>query len=168
MQAAEARGRPSITTEVEVRMRLTPRFAALLAIGAAIAVPVVGCGGSSNDNGSSDTSEATQASTTGGGAAATGPGGSVNLTATDFKFDPSDPTVKSGQVTFNEKNDGQVTHSLEIEDVTPGHDQELEGDVSPGSSGKLTVNLAPGKYEFYCPIDNHKQMGMEGEITVTK
>jgi uncharacterized cupredoxin-like copper-binding protein len=64
------------------------------------------------------------------------------------------------------KNDGQVTHSLEIEDVTPGHDQELEGDVSPGSSGTLTANLAPGKYEFYCPVANHKEMGMEGEITV--
>jgi uncharacterized cupredoxin-like copper-binding protein len=145
-------------------MRLTGRFAALLAIGAAIAVPVVGCGGSSNDNSTSNA--ATQGSTNGTAAQATGPGGTVNLTATDFKFDPSDTTVKSGQVTLNEKNDGQVTHSLEIEDVTPGHDQELEGDVSPGSSGKLTVNLAPGKYEFYCPIDNHKEMGMEGELTV--
>jgi uncharacterized cupredoxin-like copper-binding protein len=146
-------------------MRLTGRFAALLAIGAAFAVPMVGCGGG-NDN-SSDTreaGEATQASTT-GGAAATGPGGTVDLTATDFKFDPSDPTVKSGEVTFTEKNDGQVTHSLEIEDVN-GSDQELEGDVSPGSSGTLKVNLPPGKYEFYCPVDNHKEMGMEGEITV--
>ena len=43
---------------------------------------------------------------------------------------------------------------------------ELEGDVSPGQTGNLTVDLKPGKYEFYCPIDNHKQMGMEGEITV--
>jgi uncharacterized cupredoxin-like copper-binding protein len=145
-------------------MRLTGRFAALLAIGAAIAVPIVGCGGSSNDNSTSNA--ATPASTTGG--AATGPGGSVNLSATDYKFDPSDPSVKAGQVTFNEQNNGQVTHSLEIEDVTPGHDQELEGDVSPGQSGKLTVNLAPGKYEFYCPVDNHKEMGMEGDITVTK
>ncbi len=145
-------------------MRLTPRFAALLAIGAAVAVPIVGCGGSSNDNSTSNASA--QASTTGSAATATGPGGAVDLTATDFKFDPSDSTVKSGQVTFNEKNDGQVTHSLEIEDVTPGHDQELEGNVSPGQNGTLTVNLEPGKYEFYCPIDNHRQMGMEGEITV--
>jgi uncharacterized cupredoxin-like copper-binding protein len=143
-------------------MRLNRRFAALLAIGAAVAVPVVGCGGSSNDNSTSNA--ATQASTT-GGAAATGAGGAVNLTATDFKFDPSDPTVSSGEVTFTEKNDGQVTHSLEIEDVN-GQDQELEGDVSPGQSGTLKVNLPPGKYEFYCPVDNHKQMGMEGEITV--
>jgi uncharacterized cupredoxin-like copper-binding protein len=144
-------------------MRLNRRFAALFAIGAAVAVPIVGCGGSSNDNSTSNA--ATQASTT-GGAAVTGAGGSVNLTATDFKFNPSDPTVSSGRVTFNEKNDGQVTHSLEIEDVTPGHDEELEGDVSPGQSGTLTADLKPGKYEFYCPVGNHKQMGMEGEITV--
>jgi uncharacterized cupredoxin-like copper-binding protein len=142
-------------------MLSTRRLVALFAIGAAVAVPMVGCGGSSNDNSTSN--GATQASTSGG---ATGAGGSVDLTATDFKFDPSDPSVKSGNVTFNLKNDGQVTHSLEIEDVTPGQDKELEGNVSSGSSGNLTVNLKPGKYEFYCPIDNHRQMGMEGEITV--
>jgi uncharacterized cupredoxin-like copper-binding protein len=144
-------------------MHVNRRLVALLAIGAAVAIPMVGCGGSSNDNSTSNA--ATQASTT-GGAAATGAGGTVNLTATDFKFNPSDPTVSSGDVTFKEKNDGQVTHSLEIEDVTPGHDQELEGDVSPGQSGTLKANLAPGKYEFYCPVGNHKEMGMEGEITV--
>jgi uncharacterized cupredoxin-like copper-binding protein len=143
-------------------MRSNRRFAALLAIGAAFAVPVVGCGGSSDDNSTSNA--ATQVSTT-GGAAATGAGGTVNLAATDFKFNPSDPSVSSGQVTFNLKNDGQTTHSLEIEDVN-GHDQELEGDVSPGQSGTLKVNLPPGNYEFYCPVDDHKQMGMEGEITV--
>jgi uncharacterized cupredoxin-like copper-binding protein len=87
------------------------------------------------------------------------------MTATDFKFSPSDPTVKSGNVSFNLKNDGQVTHSLEIENVN-GQDKELEGTVSPGQSGTLTVDLKPGKYEFYCPVDGHKQMGMTGEITV--
>ena len=141
-------------------MLSTRRFAALFAIGAAVAVPMVGCGGSSDDNSTSNA--ATPASTSGG---ASGAGGSVDLTATDFKFNPSDPTVKSGEVTFNLKNDGQVTHSLEIEDVN-GKDVELEGDVSPGSSGTLKANLAPGTYEFYCPVDNHKEMGMTGEITV--
>jgi uncharacterized cupredoxin-like copper-binding protein len=141
-------------------MLSTRRFAALFAIGAAVAVPMVGCGSSSDDNSTSDA--ATQASTSGGAA---GAGGTVDLTATEFKFDPSEPTVKSGNVSFNLKNDGQVTHSLEIEDVN-GEDKELEGSVSPGSNGTLTVNLAPGKYEFYCPIDSHKQMGMTGEITV--
>ena len=140
----------------------TRRFAALFAIGAAVAVPMVGCGGSSDDD-SSSSNAATPASTTGGGAS--GAGGTVDLTATDFKFDPSDPTAKSGEVTFNLKNDGQTTHSLEIEDVN-GEDVELEGDVSPGSSGTVKADLKPGTYEFYCPVDNHKEMGMTGEITV--
>ena len=144
-------------------MRVNRRFAALLAIGAAVAVPMVGCGSSSNDNSTSNA--ATQASTT-GGAAATGAGGTVNLTATDFKFNPSDPTVSSGDVSFNLKNDGQVTHSLEIENVN-GQDKELEGTVSPGQSGTLKLNLPAGKYEFYCPVDSHKQQGMEGSLTVT-
>jgi uncharacterized cupredoxin-like copper-binding protein len=142
-------------------MLSTRRFAALFVIGAAVAVPMVGCGSSSDDN--STTNAATPAATTGGGASSAS--GTVDLTATDFKFDPSEPSVKSGNVTFNLKNDGQTTHSLEIEDVN-GQDQELEGDVSPGSNGTLAVNLKPGKYEFYCPIDNHRDMGMTGEITV--
>jgi uncharacterized cupredoxin-like copper-binding protein len=143
-------------------MRLNRRFAALLAIGAAVAVPMVGCGSGSNNNSTSNA--ATPASTT-GGAAASGPGGTVNLTATDFKFNPTDPTVSSGNVSFNLKNDGQVTHSLEIENVN-GQDKKLATQVSAGQSGTLKVNLPPGKYEFYCPVDSHKQMGMTGEITV--
>ena len=143
------------------------RLAALLALGAAITVPIAGCGGSSNDNSTSN--EASNAATTGTAAAATGPGGTVDLSATDYKFTPSDPSVKSGQVTFKETNNSQTAHSLEIEDVTPGNDQRLNGEngeVAPGQSGTLTVNLKPGKYEFYCPVLNHKALGMEGEITV--
>ena len=145
-------------------MRFKRRFAALFVVAAAIAVPVAGCGGGDDDNSTSaDTGGATPATTTGG--AGGGAGQTVDMTAADFKFDPSDPSVKSGNVTFNLKNQGQQPHSLEIEDVN-GQDQEIEGDVAPGQSGTLTVNLPPGKYEFYCPVENHKEMGMEGDITV--
>jgi uncharacterized cupredoxin-like copper-binding protein len=144
----------------------TRRFTAMLAIGAAVAVPVAGCGGGDDNSSSGDTSEAGGASTSGGGAAAaTGAGGAVDLRATDYKFTPSDPTVKSGDVTFTVKNDGQTNHSLEIEDVN-GEDQEIEDEISPGQSGSLKVNLKPGTYEFYCPVDGHKELGMKGEITV--
>jgi uncharacterized cupredoxin-like copper-binding protein len=142
-------------------MLSTRRFAALFAVGAAVAVPMVGCGGSSDDNSTSNAATPATTTASGGGGAS----GSVDLTATDFKFDPSEPTVKAGNVTFNLKNDGQTTHSLEIEDVN-GEDVEIEGEVSPGSSGTLTADLKPGTYEFYCPVDSHKEMGMTGEITV--
>jgi uncharacterized cupredoxin-like copper-binding protein len=143
-------------------MRFNRRFAALFVIAVAVAVPIAGCGGGDDNSTSAETAGSTQASTADGAA---GGGQTVDMTAADFKFDPSDPTVKSGDVTFNLTNDAQETHSLEIEDVN-GQDQEIEGDVSPGQSGTLKVNLPPGKYEFYCPVGNHKEMGMEGEITV--
>ena len=147
-------------------MRFKRHFATLFVIGAAAAIPLAGCGGGGDDNNTSaDTSggSATEASTTGGGGG--GAAQTVDMTAVDYKFDPSDPAVKSGEVTLDLTNNGQQPHSLEIEDVN-GQDQELEGDVSPGQSGTLKVNLPPGKYEFYCPVPGHKELGMEGDITV--
>jgi uncharacterized cupredoxin-like copper-binding protein len=129
---------------------------ALAALAAAVALAAAGCGGDSNDTTATPTTSAAQ----GGGGSST-----VDLKATDFKFAPSDPTAKAGQVTFNVSNDGQTVHNLEVEG--PNGEQELSSDLSPGQSGTLTVDMSkPGKYEFYCPVDDHKQMGMEGEITV--
>jgi uncharacterized cupredoxin-like copper-binding protein len=137
------------------------RYALAVAVAAAFgALAVTGCGGS-DDN--SSTTAASGSSTT---STAQGGGGSaVKVSETEFKLNPSDPTVKAGQVSFDVTNDGQVVHSLEVEG--PNGEQELPSDLSPGQSGTLSVDLSkPGKYEFYCPVDDHKQMGMEGEITV--
>jgi uncharacterized cupredoxin-like copper-binding protein len=38
--------------------------------------------------------------------------------------------------------------------------------VQPGKTSTLTVNLKPGKYEYYCPFDSHKAAGMTGTLTV--
>jgi uncharacterized cupredoxin-like copper-binding protein len=68
-------------------------------------------------------------------------------------------------VTFDVANDGQVVHSLTVEG--PDVSSTLDKDLQPGNSGELTVDLSePGTYEFYCPIDRHKGLGMVGEITV--
>jgi Copper binding proteins, plastocyanin/azurin family len=48
----------------------------------------------------------------------------------------------------------------------PGGESETE-DIAPGDSAELTVDLSQaGTYEWYCPIGNHKELGMEGEIRV--
>ena len=61
-------------------------------------------------------------------------------------------------------NDGQTTHALEVEG--PGEEVETDA-LAPGESADLTVDLTqPGTYEMYCPIDGHRDQGMEGEITV--
>jgi uncharacterized cupredoxin-like copper-binding protein len=73
--------------------------------------------------------------------------------------------VKAGEVTFVLKNDGQIDHNIEVEG--PSGEAELEQDLGPGESGELTVDLSePGTYEFYCPVDDHKDLGMTGEVSV--
>jgi plastocyanin len=125
--------------------RLLPLTVLLLAV-----LVSAGCG--SDDNGE----------TTGDTGAAGGE--SVALTATEFKFDPADVTVDTaGKVTFTVTNDGQETHALEVE----GNGVEEETDsIAAGESGTLTVDLEPGEYEFYCPIDGHREQGMEGKLVV--
>jgi uncharacterized cupredoxin-like copper-binding protein len=119
---------------------------------------VLGCSGCGSDDGQ-DSQDRAAAPKTSGGAQ------TVAVSETEFKLSPSAPKVDKGVVDFKVKNDGKVTHSLEIEG--PGGEQELAKALQPGQSGTLEVNLSKaGTYEWYCPIDGHKDSGMRGEITV--
>jgi uncharacterized cupredoxin-like copper-binding protein len=42
------------------------------------------------------------------------------------------------------------------------------GDLPPGHSGKLTLNLTPGKYLLFCNESGHYADGMKTELTVTR
>lgn len=138
---------------------------ATLAVFAAIALAACGDDDSNDESAASttDASASADASTesgSGGGGAQT-----VAVSETEYALDPANPTVKPGSVTFNVSNDGQIVHTLEVEG--PNGEQELETDLQPGQTGTLAVDLSePGSYEFYCPIADHKEQGMEGKITV--
>lgn len=141
---------------------------ATLAVLAAISLAACGDDDDSGDDSTAASAESTASteSTADTTTAAGGGGETVAIKETEFALDPSDPTVKAGTVTFDVSNDGQTVHSLEVEG--PNGEQELDADLEPGQSGKLTVDLSePGTYEMYCPIGDHKDQGMEGEITVT-
>ena len=137
---------------------------AVLAIGAA------GCGSDdNNDNGSASTPASTPAAPTTTTTAKTTPaaagGGTVTLGESEFKITPKDATAKAGKVTIDVKNDGAIVHNLNVEGN--GIAEKKTADLQPGSSGKVTVDLKPGKYEMYCSIDGHRASGMEGTITVS-
>ena len=138
---------------------------------AVLAIGAVGCGGDdNNDNSSASTPASTPAAPTTSTAATSTPaaaagGGTVTLGESEFKITPKDATAKAGKVTIDVKNDGAIVHNLNVEGN--GLAEKKTADLQPGSSGKLTVDLKPGKYEMYCSIDGHRASGMEGTITVS-
>jgi uncharacterized cupredoxin-like copper-binding protein len=140
----------------------------LVALLAVVALAAAGCGGdddnsSDNSNNSSgaqgNTTDNTQSSG-GGGAAST-----VKLTADPggaLKFNTKTLSAKAGKVTVVMDNPSSTPHAVEIE----GKGVEKETKTLTQGTAKLTADLKPGKYEFYCPVDGHRQAGMEGTLTV--
>ena len=131
---------------------------------AAMSLLATGCGG---DDDTTTTASVPTTTTTGatGATGAAGGGETLKISETDFKLDPSDPSVKAGSVTIDVSNDGDTTHSLEVEG-NGLEEQTLDSDLAPGDSGSITVDLEPGTYTMYCPIDDHRAQGMEGTIEV--
>jgi plastocyanin len=127
---------------------------------AGLALVAAGCGSSNNKSSSSGNGGGTSAPK----AAAPSAAGAVTESATEFKFSDPAATAKAGNVTVKLTNAGTTAHAIEIEGTPKG---DIKTNViSPGQSATLTANLKPGKYQFYCPVDSHKQQGMKGTLTV--
>jgi plastocyanin len=98
---------------------------------------------------------------------ASGPAGSgevVEIALSDFAIQPGSFSLEPGTYTFRVVNDGDTVHALEVEG--PGGEVET-GDLQPGDSADLDVDLTQsGDYEVYCPVDGHRDRGMEATLTV--
>ena len=146
------------------------RAFSVIALLCAFAIPVVGCGGdddsSSSSGGGGSSGGSTKTTSSGGGASAGG--GHVLKLAADpsgaLKFDKTSLSAKAGKVTIVMTNTSSIPHAVELE----GGGIEKKGAVvtGGGSVSRVTADLKPGKYEFYCPVDGHKAAGMKGELTV--
>jgi uncharacterized cupredoxin-like copper-binding protein len=144
---------------------LKPRLAATIAVPAALIVlAVAGCGSSS----SSSTTSTGAAATTPSGGGASGGGETVKLSADPsgaLKFNTSTLQAKAGTVTVQMSNPSSsgVQHGIAVE----GNGVDQDGPiVQPGNTSTLTVDLKPGKYDYYCPFDGHEDAGMTGTLTV--
>jgi uncharacterized cupredoxin-like copper-binding protein len=111
----------------------------------------------------------------GGGGAST----KIDVTLTDFQFDPMEFTVPAGQeITINATNEGAVLHEFVIfnygkdagESFGDEDEQNIfwEVEVEPGDSATETfvAPSQPGEYYVTCGIEGHLEAGMVGKLIV--
>jgi uncharacterized cupredoxin-like copper-binding protein len=135
-------------------------------VGAVVVVVagLTGCGGGSGNSSNAAASRAsgtTSSSSSSGGSAVK----TITVSETEYKLSPSTVSIaKPGTYEFKAVNNGSVAHALEIEGT--GVEEETSH-ISPGDSATVKVTFkGAGSYEMYCPVDGHKDQGMEGKITI--
>jgi len=102
-----------------------------------------------------------------GGGGSTQPAGSIKVTMTEYKFDPSTVNASSGKVVFFLVNGGSVAHDLIIRD---SNNNRVAGSelISAGDTTVFTVdNIAAGTYTYFCDQPGHESSGMKGTLTIT-
>jgi plastocyanin len=137
-----------------------PRIYAQIIAVVLILVGVVGCGAGGGSAGGGGGAEDAQA-----------PSGAkesvlktIRVKETEFALKPAEITLeKPGTYLFKAVNSGGTVHALEVEGQ--GIEEETE-EIQPGQSAELQVKLKTGTYELYCPVDGHKEEGMEGKVIV--
>ena len=103
----------------------------------------------------------------GGGGGNAQPAGSMKVTMTEFKFDPSTLSASHGKVVFFLVNGGSVAHDMIIRD-SGGNRVGGSELVSAGDSFVFTVdNIAAGTYTYFCDQPGHEASGMKGTLTIT-
>lgn len=72
-------------------------------------------------------------------------------------------TLAPGRIAFNVENGGKENHAFAIE----GNGIETKtNELTRGDTASLEVDLKPGTYTIYCPVDGHRGKGMEKTIVV--
>jgi uncharacterized cupredoxin-like copper-binding protein len=125
------------------------RHVAVTMLAALVLVACGGGGGAAEDDGGDDTS-------------GSGGGSTLDVTATEFKFDPAALTAVAGEdLTIKLVNGGVVEHDFTIDALG------IKILVKVGETGEDTAeNVAAGSYEVYCAIAGHKEAGMVGTLEV--
>jgi plastocyanin len=78
-------------------------------------------------------------------------------------YDKKQLQAKPGKVTFDFTNRSPVGHDVTI---AQGGTKVAGSSVITGSTTTFTADLKPGSYVFYCSVDSHRQLGMQGKLTV--
>ncbi len=92
----------------------------------------------------------------------------VQVAASEFEFTLSRRTIKSGPAIVELVNYGEDDHDLLLRRSARGAKTLRLRTVHPGDDASLRASLAPGTFVLWCSIADHRKLGMEARLTVTK
>jgi len=122
---------------------------AVLALAVVIALPLAGCGGDDDDDGGGSAASEQQERPS---------GPTVDITAKDFTFDPTELTTEAGrEVTIVLTNEDSAEHNITIEDL------DVDSDAERGETGQAKITPDAGSYDFHCKYHPNQ---MQGTLTV--
>ena len=74
------------------------------------------------------------------------------------------PTLTAGPQRFRIVNTGKENHNFVI--TGNGVSAQLPDDLARGDATEIAIDLKPGTYAVFCPVDGHRGKGMETTVTV--
>lgn len=107
--------------------------------------------------------------------------GELTVSAFEWGFEPQAIALAQGEeVRIVLQNDGSILHNFKVEEQLSANvissestgplsadEDELFVGADGGQRGVLVfVPQGPGTFVFYCTIQNHRQLGMEGVLVV--
>ena len=135
------------------RLRLSVGAAAVAA-----ALVLSACGASK-----SASSNSISVGVSGGGASTSAQIIKIDVASSGLRYVRSTASADAGMVTLVSMNPQSTAHDISIK----GNGVDEKGNiVSNGGISRVTANLKPGTYTYYCSVDSHEQAGMKGTLTV--
>ncbi|GIV80270.1 MAG: hypothetical protein KatS3mg050_4664 [Litorilinea sp.] len=88
----------------------------------------------------------------------------VRVSLTEFTIEMPN-TVPAGPTLFEVTNEGSFAHNFKIEGQ--GIEEVFQTTLAPGETRTMQIELPPGEYRVYCPVDGHARRGMDLQLSVS-
>ena len=90
----------------------------------------------------------------------------MQVTAQEYSFTLSRPTVPAGKVIVEFVNRGQDEHNLHAIESPEGVEAGALPNTAPGAHPQLSLDLRRGSYTLFCSLPGHEAKGMKATLVV--
>jgi hypothetical protein len=90
----------------------------------------------------------------------------VSVAAREYSLTLSRPLVGAGAVTVELRNSGEDPHNLVVSPEGTHTSLASFSEIGPGTYERRSVTLAPGRYQLWCSLEAHENLGMSTTLNV--